>query len=488
MAKQSGAFELTLPPQPADCAAYEWLYNALRDEILEGRLRPGTRLPSTRELASRYTLSRGTIVNAFELLKSEGYLQGSTGSGTFVSQILPDDLLRASRGSGKHVKRLAPRRHLSQYAERVQYEANFEAQPMRAFRANLPAVDLFPMKQWAALAARIARHPPANMLVGCDPIGYAPLREAVADYLNSWRGVKCTADQVLIVSGVQEAIDVTARVVLDPGDRACVEDPGYPGAANTLEACGATIVPVPVGDEGLRVDEQAMRGAKLVFVTPAHQAPLGVTMTLRRRLALLAWAERTEALIFEDDYDSEFRYSSRPVPALQGLDRSGSVIFAGSFNKVLFPSLRLGYIVAPEDLIDRFVAIKSITSRHAQLFDQAVLCEFITGGYFARHLRRMREIYAERLSVLLEAVRSRLSGVMEISPIEAGLQTVAWLPSDIPGAMVQERARARGIHLTALDAFSRAPLNKNGVQLGFAAVSPAEIRRGVAELARILAS
>jgi len=486
MAKQSGAFELTLPPQPAGSAAYEWLYNALRGEILDGRLRPGTRLPSTRELATRYKLSRGTIVNAFELLKSEGYLQGNTGSGTFVSQILPDDLLRVSRGTGKHAPRGAPRRHLSEYARRVRYEPNFEAQPVRAFRANLPAVDLFPMKQWSTLAARIARQPPANILIGCDPIGYAPLREAVADYLNAWRGVKCTADQVLIVSGVQEAVDLAARVVLNPGDRACIEDPGYAGAAHALEACGAKIIPVPVDDEGLRVHEQAMHGAKLVFVTPAHQAPLGVTMTLRRRLALLEWAERNEALIFEDDYDSEYRYSSRPIPALQGLDRSGNVIFAGSFNKVLFPSLRLGYIVAPEDLIDRLVAVKSITSRHAQLPDQAVLCEFITGGHFARHLRRMREIYAERLAVLMQCVRERLDGLLEISEVEAGLQTAAWLPAGIDANEIYEKAKARGIAVHPLSRFARRPLERDGLQLGFAAVGTGEIRRGVKELERIL--
>lgn len=486
MAKQSGAFELTLPVQPAGTATYEWLYGALRTEILEGRLRPGTRLPSTRDLAERYGLSRGTIVNAFDLLKSEGYLQSSVGSGTFVSEVLPDDLLTVKRKGGEGVSSRTVHRHFSDFGRRVVYDPNFEAQPMRAFRANLPAVDLFPMKLWSGIAARRMRGSAPDLLIGCDPIGYTPLREAVADYLNAWRGVKCSPDQVLIVSGVQEAIDIVARVLLNPGDRACIEDPGYQAAATVFEACGARVVPVPVDDEGMQVREDLMRGARLVYVTPAHQAPLGVTMTLRRRLALLEWAQRNDALIFEDDYDSEYRYSSRPVPALQGIDRSGTVIFAGSFNKVLFPSLRLGYIVAPHDVLAKLEAVKSITSRHAQLIDQIVLCDFITQGHFARHVRRMREVYAERLGVLLESVRSRLSGAVEISDIEAGLQTAAWLRSDMNAATIQDRARAQGLHVTALSAFARKPLLRDGLQLGFAAVGAPEIRRGVRELAGLL--
>lgn len=487
MAKHSAAFELTLPVQPPETATYEWLYETVRTEILEGRLRPGTRLPSTRELASHYDLSRGTIVNAFELLKSEGYLQSSVGSGTFVSEVLPDDLLTVKGQSRSPHPASAREPRFSEYGKRVTYDPNFEPQPMRAFRANLPAVDLFPMKIWSALAAKHLRTGNAQLLIGCDPAGFRPLREAVADYVNSWRGVKCTPGQVLIVSGVQEAIDIAARVLLNPGDRACVEDPGYQAATTVFESCGAHVVPVPVDAEGLEVRDDLMHEARLVYVTPAHQAPLGVTMSLRRRLALLEWAQKNEAFILEDDYDSEYRYSSRPVPALQGIDRSASVIFTGSFNKVLFPSLRLGYIVAPPEVLAKMEAVKSITSRHAQLVDQVVLCDFITQGHFARHVRRMREVYAERLDVLLEAVRSRLAGALEISDIEAGLQTAAWLRDDIDANAVEAAARARGIHVTALNAFARAPLPRDGLQLGFAAVGPAEIRRGVRELERVLA-
>jgi GntR family transcriptional regulator / MocR family aminotransferase len=486
MGKRSAAFELTLRSRKGGKAAYKWLYGEVRGEILDGRLRPGARLSSTRELAERYGLSRGTVVNAFELLKAEGYIQGTVGSGTFVSQVLPDDLLTVRYKTRDAVRSHTPRRHFSEFGRRVQYELNFEQRPVRAFRANLPAVDLFPMKQWSAIATRVTRNASSELLIGCNAIGYTPLREAIADYLNSWRGVRCSTEQVLIVSGVQEALDLAARVLLDPGDRVCVEDPGYPAAWNVFEACGANVRPIPVDEEGLQVREAAMCDARLVYVTPGHQAPLAVTMSLRRRLALLEWAERNHALIFEDDYDGEYRYSNRPLPALHGLDRSDSVIYAGSFNKVLFPSLRVGYVVAAPDIIARLEAVKSMTSRHTQLIDQAVLTEFIRGGHFARHLRRMREIYAERLNVLLESVRAHLRGILEISDVEAGLQTAAWLCADIDANELQQVAAARGIHVTALSTFAKRPLNRDGLQLGFAPVGPGEIRRGVETLARIL--
>jgi GntR family transcriptional regulator/MocR family aminotransferase len=227
----------------------------------------------------------------------------------------------------------------------------------------------------------------------------------------------------------------------------------------------------------------SLRGSRLVYVTPAHQFPLGMTMSLRRRLALLEWARASGALIFEDDYDSEYRYSTRPVPALQGLDRNGLVLFAGGFSKVLFPSLRLGYLVVPPDLVPHFAATKSMTSRHPPLLEQAVLCDFMTEGHFGRHLRRMREVYAERVSVLLESARERLRGLLEISSVEAGLQTAGWLGRGIGGEWAAKAAAARDVEVTPLSRYSRGSLTREGLQLGFAAVDPDEIRRGVRELA-----
>jgi GntR family transcriptional regulator/MocR family aminotransferase len=252
-------------------------------------------------------------------------------------------------------------------------------------------------------------------------------------------------------------------------------------AAAVFETVGAKVCTVSLDDEGLKVPRS--RDARLVYITPSHQFPLGMTMTLARRLELLEWARSTGALIFEDDYDSEYRYSGRPVPSLQGLDTSGQVLFCGTFNKVLFPSLRLAYLVIPPDLVPHFTAAISITRRHAPLLDQAVLCDFITEGHFGRHLRRMRQIYAERLAVLMESARERLSGLLDISDVEAGLQTSGWLRDGINAESAAKAAAAREVDVTPLNRYCRGPMTREGLQLGFAAVDEREIRRGVRELA-----
>ncbi len=487
MAKRTTTLALTLGPRDLARPAYLGLCVALRAEILEGRLRPGARLPASRDLAGQYGLSRGTIVSAFEQLKSEGYLEGSVGSGTYVSKVLPDDLLAVPRKAG--ARRPAPRppaRRLAAFAGRVTPLASYDPRPARAFRANQPALDLFPTTLWAQIAARRLRRASAGLLLGCGPFGHRPLQDAVADYLTAARGVKCSPAQIAIVSGVQEALDVAARLTLDPGDRVLMEDPGYSGAARVFEACGARIVPVGVDGEGMLGEGPRWRGARLAYVTPAHQFPLGATMSLARRLALLEWARRSAALVFEDDYDGEYRYSGRPVPALQGLDRDGLVLFAGSFSKVLFPSLRLGYLVVPPDLVDRVAAARSITSRHPPLLEQAVLCDFLTEGHFGRHVRRMRETYAERLGVLQETARLHLSGLLEISDVEAGLQTAGWLCGGLDGEAAAAAAAERGVEVTPLSRYSRGRPLREGLLLGFAAVDAEEIRRGARELAAAL--
>ncbi len=499
MPKKTLPFALMLPPREPGAPAVRWLYGALRAEILEGRLRPGARLPATRDLAKQYSLARGTILEAFEQLKSEGYVEASMGSGTYVARVLPDRLLEVgrparARSPQERKEERRPPRRLSDYGRRVRPFPDLDIAPRRAFRPNQPAVDLFPTTLWAQVTSRRLRRATGNLLLGCPPLGYRPLQEAVAAYLTTARGVKCTPDQVAIVSGVQEALDLVARLFLNPGDRVAIENPGYIGAAFAFEASGATIVPLPLDDEGLTLGD-ALKGVRLVYVTPAHQFPLGVSMSLPRRLALLAWARATGAMIFEDDYDSEYRYSGRPVPALQGLDRQGGqsqVLFAGSFSKVLFPSLRVGYLVLPEDLVDRFAATQSVTHRHAPLLEQAVLADFLAEGHFGRHIRRMREIYAERLSVLLEEAKTHLAGRLDISNVEAGLQTVGWLRGGICGDMAETAALARGVEVTPLGRYAQTPMPEkpempeNGLLLGFAAVDVPEIRRGVRELALAL--
>jgi GntR family transcriptional regulator/MocR family aminotransferase len=287
---------------------------------------------------------------------------------------------------------------------------------------------------------------------------------------------------------VQEALDLAARLLVKPGDQVCVENPGYPGAALAFQASGAKIFAVSVDQQGIEIPQPPTQNVRLIYVTPGHQFPLGITMSLARRLELLEWAQKSHAMIFEDDYDSEYRYSGRPIPALQGLDKSELVLYAGSFSKVLSPALRLGYVVVPAELVHYFEAMLSLTVRHVPLLEQLVLTDFIVQGHFARHLRRMREVYAERLSVLLEEARSRLAGLLDISPVEAGLQTAAWLCGGIGAESAAVAAAKRNVDVTPLNRYSQGTLARGALQLGFAALDVKEIRRGVRELARALAT
>jgi len=487
MSRQTTSLPLSLPAPAAGTPLYRWLYEQLRTAILDGRLLPGARLPATRDLAEAYGLSRTTIVTAFEQLRSEGYVEGRTGSGTYVSTVLPEQLLQVGR---KLPERALPHRRIvfSGYARRLRPFRSRPAQAVRAFRPNQAALDLFPTTLWAQVAARRLRRASTRLLAGGETLGYRSLREAVSEYLNTSRGVNCTADQVLIVSGAQEGLDRTARLLLNPGEPAWIEEPGYPRAAAVLRAVGAKLCGVPVDVEGLDLERGLRRWPrpKLVYVTPAHQFPLGVTMSLRRRLALLEWARKAGVLIFEDDYDSEYRYSGRPVPALQGLDRAGVVIFGGSFSAVMFPAMRLGYLVVPPDMVDVFAAAQSVSMHHPPLLGQAVLCDFISEGHFARHIRRMREVYAERLGVLLKGAREKLDGLVEISNVEAGLQTIGWLPERSRAENVAAAAAKKNVEVIPLRRYAFGRVRGNGIVLGFAAVEPRELRRGVEELASVL--
>jgi GntR family transcriptional regulator/MocR family aminotransferase len=482
MPTRSSIPELAFAPRRNGEAAYRWLYGALRGAILEGRLKSGARLPATRDLARQHALARGTVVNAYEQLKSEGYVEGTIGSGTYVSRVLPEHWLQVGASPGTRAKARSPRAlPVSDYSGRVQLFTTYEDRPVGAFRANLPALDLFPVELWTKIANRCLRRAPIRQWMGCDSLGYMPLRRAIADYLSASRGVKCSADDVAIVSGIQEALDIVCRLFVNPGDAVCMERPGYPGAYLAFRAWGARVLNVAVDRDGANARRLPSRDVKFLYVTPGHQFPLGTTMSLARRMEVLEWARRTGVVIFEDDYDGEFRYSGRPIPALQGLDDSGSVLYAGSFSKVLFPALRLGYLVLPTGLADRVAATKSITSRHCPVLEQVVLSQFLVEGHFARHVRRMREVYAERLAVLLEEGRSVLGGLLELSEVEAGLQTVGWLRSGLKSDAAEAAARERGVEVGSLTSYGEKKLQ--GLHLGFAAVRPTEIRRGVRELA-----
>jgi GntR family transcriptional regulator/MocR family aminotransferase len=469
---------------------YRQLYDGLRDAILSGRLRPGARLPSTRVLAGDLATSRNTVLAAFGQLLAEGYLEGRVGAGTTVARTLPETLLRA-RPEAAGSPRSGVRPRLSRRGAgivRMHPPSGRGASVVGPFRPGLPGLEAFPFDVWTRLVARRWRHVPRQLLDYGHPAGHLPLREAVAAYLRESRAVRCEAGQVIIVSGAQQAADLAARVLLDPGEPAWVEDPGYPGARGALAAAGARIVAVPVDEEGLDVHAGAARspGARLVYVTPSHQYPLGVTMSLNRRLALLEWASRSGAWILEDDYDSEYRYAGRPLAALQGLDPAGRVIYTGTFSKVLFPALRLGYLVVPTGLVDAFVAARALADRHPPSVPQAALADFIEGGHFARHIRRTRALYAERQAALVRAARRALDGVLTVPPAESGMHLVGWLPEGADDRRAAEAAQRHGIEAPPLAAYRVRRQGRAGLVLGYAAFSPRELEDGVERLARSL--
>jgi GntR family transcriptional regulator/MocR family aminotransferase len=484
--KRASGIELALGSRPARVPAQRWLHGALRDAILAGRLRPGARLPSTREMATSVRLARGTVVAAFEQLTAEGYLDASVGSGTYVSAVLPDDLLHAvATSAGAPRATAAPRR--SRFAVHLPVLAPFKTKPVRAFRAHIPAVDELPAGLWAQLIARRARRLSTSQLLAGDPCGYLPLRRAIADHLAAARGVVADPAQIVVVSSVLEAIDLVTRVVVDPGDRVCMEEPGYHHARLLFAAAGARVVPIAVDGDGMRVPGARHHGARLVYVTPAHQYPLGVAMSLARRLELLAWARRAGALVLEDDYDSEFRYASQPLPALHGLDRGGAVAFTGCFSKAMFPALRLGYLVVPPGLVDRIAAVRAVTQRFLPPVEQAALCDFLAQGHFARHVRRTRQLYAHRAGVLGDVARQYLAGLVELPPVQAGLHAVGWLVDRrLRGDAVERAADAAGIEALSVACTYRGPVPREGLLLGFAALRDRELRRGAEALARVL--
>jgi GntR family transcriptional regulator/MocR family aminotransferase len=464
-----------LPPRPATETASQWLCACLRADIRAGRLEPGARLPSSRHLAALAGTARGTVVSALEQLQSEGYLVTRRRSGTFVARASASARAAPAR-AGESRPRIATT------VARLEPFTRFTGRP-QAFMTNLPALDLFPTALWARVAARRIRRASLRDLTGGDVSGYRPLREAVADYLRRSRGVNCAAEQVVILSGVQEALAMLARLLVNPGDRVLMEDPGYTGALRAFTAAGARVGFVPVDQAGITLPSRS--GApRFVYVTPAHQFPLGTTMAYARRLALLDWADSTGALIVEDDYDSEYRYARQPLPALQGLDTRGRVIFTGSFNKLLFPALRLGYLVVPPSLVDPLAALRSALGVHAAALDQAVLCDFIVGGHLFRHVRRMRRIYAARREALVDAVDRRLGGVLALSDTEAGLQVPGRLLIPLASQSVAAAAAGDGVFVAPLAAYARRSLRADGLVLGFAAIDEREIRSGVVRLAQ----
>jgi GntR family transcriptional regulator / MocR family aminotransferase len=470
---------------------YRQIYEAIRGAILSGEFGAGKRLAATRALARELGVSRITVLNAYEQLFAEGYLDGKGGAGTFVAAELPDNLLKIEPTTqSKQEKTNTPLR-LSPFGEKL---ARTDIASIRArtiakfqpFQNGLTAVDKFPFEVWSRIAARVQRNPSREVLGYGDPQGYLPLRKAIAAHLKSARGVNCVPEQVIITSGAQQALDLAARIFLSEKDSLLIEDPCYQEARSAFAAIGAKIIPVPVDAEGLNLD--AKQKAKLIYVTPSHQYPLGVTMSLPRRLALLEWARTRNAWIIEDDYNSEFRYAGRPLASLQGLDQGGRVIYVGTFSKTIFPSLRIGCAVVPPDLVGIFTAARALNDTHSSLIDQAVLTEFIGDGHFVRHVRRMRRLYEERQQILIAECEKNLAGLLDVKKADAGMHLVGWLPEGVSDKAISAKATQQNLKLAPISAYCAKKLPRGGLILGYTAFEKNQIKEGVKRLKAILST
>ncbi|MEZ5332136.1 MAG: PLP-dependent aminotransferase family protein [Thermoanaerobaculia bacterium] len=485
MRTTSGAVFGGLRVAPGSLPLFRQIYRTVREAILDGRLAPGTRLPSTRTLARDLCVSRTTAEEAFAQLQAEGFVERRVGSGTYVAAI---ERTATPRPHGRPPRPAGPRPISSRAAAARRHAAFPQPAPVRAFSSANPDLDAFPLGTWRAVVARCSRRTRAGDLGSEEPAGNPLLRETIATYVTTSRGVVCTAGQVVVLTSSQQALDLIATLLLDPGDEAWLEEPGYPGARAALLAHGARIVPVPVDTDGLDVAEGVRRSprARLAYTTPSHQYPLGPTLSLERRLALLDWARREGSWIVEDDYDSEFRYEGRPLAAIQGIDENARVLYVGTFSKSLFPSLRLAYAVVPEDLVEPLVRLRGSTDGYPPSLAQRAVSEFFADGHFGVHLRRMRELYRERRDALVEAAERRLAGVARLGPTEAGLHAVLHLAPGSDDRAAAERAARHGIDTLPLALFRHDGSSGAGLFLGYAALSAERIEEGMRGLARAL--
>ena len=482
---------------PADpIPVYRQIHAELRSAIADGRLPAGTSLPSTRGLAQDLGISRSTVVMAYDQLRAEGWVEASAGSVTRVSdrrvQIerparppLAERPPLASVDDGPApIPPMLSRRVRRQEALRV--DARIRAPgPIRAFRCGNPALDLFPLATWGRLLAQQWRGVRPAQLGYSDPFGVLELREAIADYLAAARGIQCKPEQVMITAGSQQALDLAARVLLDPGDEVWVEDPGFPGLRGVLLGNDVRAVDVRVDGDGMRVEEARLRApsARAAFVTPSSHMPLGVALSVPRRLALLEWATHANAWIIEDDYASELRYSPRPHAPLQSLDLDGRVIYCGTFSKALLPALRLGYLVVPPSLVRAFAVGRTYMDYHSPFLEQATLAAFIREGHFARHVRRTRAVYGERQQHLLDALRRRLGDRVRVGEADAGLDLIAWLRPEDDAELIAREAGILGVDVLTIGYFAASHPVSPGLLLNFASADAQEIEQGVEALA-----
>jgi GntR family transcriptional regulator/MocR family aminotransferase len=485
-----------LPPIALDpngeLPIYRQFYEWFRGAIADGQLRPGQRVPSTRTLAAELNVSRISVSSAYEQLRAEGYLETFVGAGTCVVRSIPADALKPTfeniRGASRRVSRSKAPRLVSRRVELMRAPAQSWSNKLVAFRMNLPALEHFPTEVWSKLVNRYSRRATRQSMAYADAMGHMPLREAIAEYLGAVRAVRCKPSQILVTTGSQQALQLSAQVLFDAGGRVWIEEPGYPGARQALTMAGAQLVPVPVDNEGLNVAEgiRAAGSAQAVYITPSHQYPLGVTMTATRRMMLLNWAARSGAWIIEDDYDSEYRFGGRPVPSLQGLDTNERVIYVGTFSKVMFPALRLGYMVVPEDLVNAFDTARDAIDQFSATLYQAAMTDFIREGHFARHIRKMRMLYMERRTALVDAIRTQMRDKLEVIGAEAGMHLVALLPRGVSDVAVSKKAAEIGLSAMPLSScYLKSPV-RGGLILGYGGTDSRQINEGIRKLRTLI--
>jgi GntR family transcriptional regulator/MocR family aminotransferase len=469
------------------------LYRQIRDELISGSFSDtSSRLPSSRALAADLGISRLTVNLAFSKLHAEGYLRSRIGSGTFVADSLPETFLSPRKPETELLVERPPRlsdrvRNIPDKRVGKQFDFGIAGAPGVSFVPALAALDEFPIAVWERLRAQVLAKKGAHLLQYASSRGDADLRKAIAAYLCDFRGAHCHADQIIVTAGTQQAMMISAMALVNPGEVAWIEDPGFYQARRAFGFAGAKVVPRPVDREGIVIARPSKQASpKIIYVTPSHQFPLGMTMSLARRTALIDFAHGRDAYIFEDDHNSEFRFTGPPLPCLQGLDNSGRVIYAGTMSKILYPSLRLGYLLAPELLVDPMIKIRAVMDQHSSAIDQATLARFLAEGFFLSHIKRMRKLYSERREFFIEQFNTLLSAHFILQIPEAGLHFVAWLrrKTDLP--MITRVCAEIGIRPTPLSScFIKAELNP-ALTFGFAAWTRRQIREGLGKLASAL--
>lgn len=469
---------------------HQQIFECCRTAIVGRSWQPGERIPSTRELAIQLGISRVPVLSAYAQLVAEGYLETRSGSGTFVSSIMVDQLT-SCKSNGHAANACSGPRPLSR---RSSILPPFKMVPWLsgwgAFSIGQLACEHFPFQVWARLLASRSRRVHVSTLHFTDPMGSAEFREAIAGYLRTARAVNCDPKQIMVVSGSQQALEISARALLDPGDSVWIEEPGYLLARQVLLLAGARLVPVPLDHEGLSITSGLERcgHARAAYVTPSHQYPLGVTMSARRRLQLLDWARNHGAWVIEDDYDSEYRYKDLPVSSLQGLDRNSRVIYIGTFSKTLFPSLRVGYMVIPPDLVEAFVTIRHTMDVYPPHLYQGLLTDFINQGHLSRHIRRCRMVYAERRYALMEAIRNEFGPELEVMGTEAGMHVAVTLGEEFSDREISKRAARENLWLWPLSPCYVENNRRQGFILGFGSTSVTEIPKRVRQMRQVIAA